>query len=103
MSSSTERIHHGPVGASLERRERRRKSVHVQPFRSIELLPRPRTPSSGLLPAAEVRPEPPVGAALRLRRAVALVVVLGTLCLAGSVASQRVAHDREPASSSARP
>lgn len=100
MPSSTDRI---PL-VTLERPVRRRTSVHVQPFRSIELLPRPRTPSSGLLPAAEVRPEPPpVGAALRLRRAVALVVVLGTLCLLGYVASQRVAHDREPATSHARP
>lgn len=99
MPLSTDRIPFVP----LERPVRRRKSVHVQPFRSIELLPRPRTPSSGLVPAAEVRPEPPVGAALRLRRAVALVVVLGTLCLMGYVASQRVANDREPATSLARP
>jgi hypothetical protein len=91
-SSSTHHVHGGPLGSSPDGAE----PVRVRPFGAIEPLPRPRT-ASGLLPAAEVRPVPPMGRALRLRRAVALFVVLGTLCLVAYVASQRVAHGREPA------
>jgi len=66
-----------------------RSSVRVRPFRSIERLPRPKA-RSGLVPAASERPEPPKGDALRLRRAVAWIVVIGSVCLVGYAASQRV-------------
>lgn len=93
-SYSTDRIHGGPVGA-LDGVPVRREPMRVRPFHAPE-LPRPKEPS-GLLPAAEVRPEPPMGLALRLRRAVALVVVLGTVSLLAYAAWQRVARHREPA------
>lgn len=119
--SSTDAIHGGPLGASPGGAEglagrfatapfmpidrppprRRRTQLHVRPFdafEAIDAVPRPRhTAPSGLLPAAEAqtRPEPPVGSALRLRRAVALFVVLGTLALLAYAAAQRVANDRE--------
>ncbi len=100
---------HGPLGSSPDGPDlddvpvRRREPVRVRPFHAPE-LPRPREPS-GLLPAAEVRPEPPIALALRLRRAVALTVVLGTVSLLAYAGWQRVAHDRElpPAGALTRP
>lgn len=98
-STSTERI---PLVALEHPPARRREPLRVRPFRSLE-LPRPRTTPSGLFPAVAVRPEPPIGLALRLRRAVALFVVLGTVSLVAYAAWQRVARDREPTSPLARP
>jgi hypothetical protein len=90
-STSTERI---PL-LTLE-------PLRVRPFRAPE-LPRPRTTPSGLFPAVALRPGPPMGLALRLRRAVGLVVVLGTVGLVTYAAWQRAARVREPASPVARP
>lgn len=90
MSSiSTDRI---PL-VTLERPPARRRGtwLGVRPFRSIE-LPRPKATPSGLFPAVPVRPEPPMGRALRLRRAVAWTVVLGTAALLAYASWQRVAH-----------
>lgn len=91
-SSSTERI---PLVTLEHPPARRRQAVRVRPFRSLE-LPRPRTTPSGLFPAVAVRPNPPVGFALRLRRAVALVVVLGTVSLMAYAAWQSAGRGREP-------
>lgn len=76
---------------TIERQPRRREPLHVRPFRTPE-VPRPSTTTSGLFPAVPFKLEPPKGRALRLRRVVALIVVLGTVCLLSYVAWQRVAH-----------
>lgn len=81
---------------------RRREPLRVRPFRSPEIS-RPRTTPSGLFPAVPIQPEPPRGLALRLRRVVGLVVVLGTVGLVAYAAWQHSARDREPASPLARP
>jgi hypothetical protein len=65
--------------------------MRVEPFREV-VVPRPKATPSGLFPAAEVVPLPPVGMALRLRRAVALTVVVGTVSLLAYVSWQRVAQ-----------
>jgi cytochrome c-type biogenesis protein CcmH/NrfG len=91
MSISTESF---PL-LTLERQPaRRREPMRVRPFRSPE-VPRPSALKSGLFPAVEWQPEPPRGRALRLRRAVALVVVLGTVSLLSYASWQRVAHGHE--------
>jgi hypothetical protein len=61
------------------------------------VVPRPKEAPSGLLRAAAVVPEAPVGGALRLRRAVALTVVLGTVSLLAYASWLRGAHARQPA------
>jgi hypothetical protein len=76
------------------RRSEGSRPLRVRPFREVT-LPRPKNTPSGLFPAAQVRPEPPVGGALRLRRAVALTVVLGTVSLLAYASWQRVAHAHE--------
>jgi hypothetical protein len=76
------------------RRAEASRPLRVRPFREVT-LPRPKNTPSGLFPAAQVRPEPPVGGALRLRRAVALTVVLGTVGLLAYASWQRVAHAYE--------
>jgi hypothetical protein len=91
MSISTESF---PL-LTLERQPvRRREPLRVRPFRAPE-VPRPSVTSSGLFPAVEWRPEPPRGRALRLRRAVALIVVLGTVGLLSYASWQRAAHAHE--------
>lgn len=86
--SSTDRI----AFVTLERPQPRgAEPVRVRPFLRARELPRPKTPS-GLFPAAPVRPGPPKGYALRARRAVALTVVVGSVCLLAYAAWQRVAH-----------
>ena len=100
MSSvSTDRI---PLVSLEHEPARRREPLRVRPFRSPD-VPRPRHAPSGLFPAAPIRPEPPKGLALRLRRVVALVVVLGTVSLVAYAAWPRIARDRDPASPLARP
>jgi len=59
------------------------------PFREVT-LPRPR-PTSGLFPAA-VEPAPRPTSGTRLRRAVALTVVLGTVSLLAYASWHRAAH-----------
>ena len=76
--------------------------LRVRPLRALE-LPRPRTAPSGLFPAVAMPPEPPMGLALRLRRAVALIVVLGTVGLVAYAVWQHVARVGEPASPVALP
>jgi hypothetical protein len=90
MSSiSTDRV--PLVTLELPPSRRSGKLLRVRPFRSIE-LPRPRATPSGLFPAVPVRPEPPIGLALRLRRAVAWTVVLGTVALLAYAIWPRLAH-----------
>lgn len=84
------------------RRGESSRPLRVRPFREIT-LPRPKNTPSGLFPAAQLRPEPPVGGALRLRRAVALTVVLGTVSLLVYASWQRAAHARELAELAAAP
>jgi hypothetical protein len=79
---------------SRARRGESSRPLRVRPFREVT-LPRPKDTPSGLFPAVPVRPGPPVGGALRLRRAVALTVVLGTVGLLAYASWQRVAHARE--------
>jgi hypothetical protein len=67
----------------------------MRPLR-VSDVPRPRHTKSGLFPAATAPPDPPAGAALRARRAVALTVVVGTLCLLAYASWKRVAHGLEP-------
>lgn len=64
--------------------------MRVEPFAEI-VVPRPK-PTSGLFPAAQAVPRPPEGTALRLRRAVALMVVLGTVGLVAYASWYRVAQ-----------
>jgi hypothetical protein len=68
--------------------------LRVRPFREVS-VPRPKDTPSGLFPAVPMRLEPPVGRALRLRRAVALTVVLGTVGLLAYASWQHAAHARE--------
>jgi len=79
---------------AIERQTHRRGPLRVRPFRPPE-VPRPTTTTSGLFPAVPMKLEPPRGRALRLRRVVAVVVVLGTVCLLSYVTWQRLAHGRE--------
>lgn len=90
--SSTDRI---PF-VTLERPQpRQAEPLRVRPFLRARELPRPKT-TSGLFPAVPVRPGPPMGYALRARRAVALTVVIGSVCLLTYAAWQRVAHGATP-------
>ena len=63
--------------------------LRVEPFREVP-LPRPRPTPSGLFPATSALP--PAARTSRLRRAVALAVVLGTVGLLAYVSWQRVAQ-----------
>jgi hypothetical protein len=76
--------------------------ARVRPLRAPE-VPRPRAAPSGLFPAAAVVPEPPIGTALRLRRAVAWTVVLGTVGLLVYASWQRVVLGGEPEAAVAMP
>lgn len=67
--------------------------LRVEPFRELTLPRRPRTTPSGLFPAVETPAEQPsAGMTSRLRRAVALAVVVGTVGLLAYASWQRVAH-----------
>ncbi len=57
-------------------------------------LPRPEATPSGLFRIVPVEPEPPARGALKLRRAVGLTVLIGTLGLLAYASWQRVAHAR---------
>ncbi|MCX4239258.1 hypothetical protein [Paraliomyxa miuraensis] len=75
--------------------------VRVESFREVT-LPRPRSTPSGLFPA--VTAPPPTVMTSRLRRMVALAVVIGTVGLLAYVSWQRGAHaSRGPVATSRGP
>lgn len=78
------------------------RALHMRPIRDV-VLPRPKATPSGLFPAVQVQPLPIAGPALRLRRAVGLTVLLGTVCLLAYASWQRAAHARAPVASAAAP